>query len=333
MGDSVNSLYQSYLKIKEQQHIFYKKCDKRIMISKVQPKEFVSELLLGCGFVKIKNFFNDIIINKVSESIDYLSSKKGHAFEPRAIRLWNFYSDLSQYDIKTWIDYFGDKNLYNLLSLWMGAYLRYSAQVNILKKGYLGHWIHQDYPVGLYSKDFVKKLSPVQYQSIQHFSLQVLIAHDEMTPSNGALKVLPASQLWSQAQIINFSSNSFTEFFNTECHEICMSPGDALFYNPHLIHCTGDLNDGEQRRAALILATSPFLVPMEKTNFSCIQEQLDPYLKSQLVMNKISKEDVKRLLQISSDPCQFPMTFSKSFFDVLVQNNPLASRWKKLKKP
>lgn len=131
------------------------------------------------------------------------------------------------------------------------------------------HWIepngerqlsHVDYPIHLGSGKFwkndvnnVKKLT-TKYQLnkiLPYYSLQALIASDQMDIRNGSTEVVPFSHRLPDIDI-NIHNEEIYNFFEKLFVNVKLNQGDVLLFNRRLCH-RGGFNGSSYRRNSLII--------------------------------------------------------------------------------
>jgi len=170
-------------------------------------------------------------------------------------RVWNSLEKLAVADPATFIDYHGNAVIDLVSSAWLGPAYQMTAQVNVVNPGGAAQVPHRDYHLGFMSAaqiesypDHVHSLSPV-------LTLQAAIAHDDTPLETGPTMLLPHSQKYPAGYLIA-GRDDFAEFTTQACVQVPFAKGDAIFFNPALIHGAGTNRSADVRRMVNLLQVS-----------------------------------------------------------------------------
>jgi len=170
-------------------------------------------------------------------------------------RVWNSLEKLAVADPATFIDYHGNAVIDLVSSAWLGPAYQMTAQVNVVNPGGAAQVPHRDYHLGFMSAaqiesypDYVHSLSPV-------LTLQAAIAHDDTPLETGPTMLLPHSQKYPAGYLIA-GRDDFAEFTTQACVQVPFAKGDAIFFNPALIHGAGTNRSADVRRMVNLLQVS-----------------------------------------------------------------------------
>lgn len=108
----------------------------------------------------------------------------------------------------------------------------------------------------------------------QFLTLQGAVAHSDMPLESGPTRLLPFSQLLEDGYMA-WRSEEVKDFFASNWVSLPLDKGDALFFNPALIHAAGENQtipgpNGVDRSANLLQISSAFGKTMEKIDFDAI---------------------------------------------------------------
>lgn len=108
----------------------------------------------------------------------------------------------------------------------------------------------------------------------QFLTLQGAVAHSDMPLESGPTRLLPYSQLMEDG-FMAWRSDEVKEYFAANWISLPLEKGDALFFNPALIHAAGENQTepgphGVDRSANLLQISSAFGKTMEKIDFDAI---------------------------------------------------------------
>ena len=170
-------------------------------------------------------------------------------------RIWNSLEKLAVAAPDVFVAYHANEIIDLVSSAWLGPAYQLTAQVNVVNPGGAAQVPHRDYHLGFMSPaqierypDHVHDLSPV-------LTLQAAVAHDDTPLESGPTMLLPHSQKYPGGYLIA-GREDFAEFTTTHCVQIPFRKGDAIFFNPALIHGAGENRTTDVRRMVNLLQVS-----------------------------------------------------------------------------
>ena len=170
-------------------------------------------------------------------------------------RIWNSLEKLAVADPAVFVDYHGNAVLDLVSTAWLGPAYQMTAQVNVVNPGGAAQVPHRDYHLGFMSPaqiesypDHVHALSPV-------LTLQAAVAHADTPLETGPTMLLPHSQKYPGGYLIA-GRDDFAEFTTGACVQVPFAKGDAIFFNPALIHGAGTNRTADVRRMVNLLQVS-----------------------------------------------------------------------------
>lgn len=181
-------------------------------------------------------------------------------------RIWNSLEKLAVADSGVFVDYHGNEVIDLVSTAWLGPAYQMTAQVNVVNPGGAAQVPHRDYHLGFMSAeqierypDHVHALSPV-------LTLQGAIAHGDTPIETGPTMLLPHSQKYPAGYLIA-GREDFAEFTTAHCVQVPFAKGDAIFFNPALIHGAGTNRTADVRRMVnLFQVSSAFGRAMESVD-------------------------------------------------------------------
>jgi ectoine hydroxylase-related dioxygenase (phytanoyl-CoA dioxygenase family) len=170
-------------------------------------------------------------------------------------RIWNSLEKLAVEAPGVFIDYHGNDIIDLVSTAWLGPAYQMTAQVNVVNPGGEAQVPHRDYHLGFMSAaqiehypDHVHALSP-------GLTLQGAIAHGDTSIEAGPTMLLPHSQKYPGGYLIA-GRGDFAEFTTEHCVQVPFAKGDAIFFNPALIHGAGTNRTADVRRMVNLLQVS-----------------------------------------------------------------------------
>ncbi len=226
-------------------------------------RELANALSVGPGVVAIKGATDPAIVDKattVFEAIMSAEATKGqgadHFAEAGANqRLWNGLEKLALADPEVFIDYHGNPIVDLIAFAWLGPDYQVTTQANVINPGGRAQAPHRDYHLGFMTQDKAKRFPLHAHLLSPVLTLQGAIAHCDMAPEAGPTMVLPHSQkyplgylAWPLPEVVNL--------FDHHHVQLGLSKGDALFFNPAVIHAGGHNRTSDVRRFANLFQIS-----------------------------------------------------------------------------
>src|SRR5882762_2977110 len=145
----------------------------------------------------------------------------------------------------------------------------------------------------------VHRLSPV-------LTLQGAVAHVDMAPESGPTLYLPHSHKYLPGYLVA-GQNAFREFFDAHHVQLALACGDAVFFNPALIHAAGHNQTAHVRRTAnLLQVSSAFGRAMETVDRLRMCRALYPALQRLAVDPRMNAESIDRAVACCAEGYSFP---------------------------
>jgi len=197
-------------------------------------------------------------------------------------RVWNALEKLALLDPATFVDYYSSDAIVLASEAWLGPAYQMTSQVNVVNPGGVAQSPHRDYHLGFMTNDaagrfpaHVHRLSPV-------LTLQGAVAHVDMSIESGPTKYLPHSQKYLPGYLA-WREPEVMALFEANHRQYEMQAGDAMFFNPAVLHAAGSNHTSDVRRMAnLLQVSSAFGRAMETVDRSRIVRVLYPELRNRL---------------------------------------------------
>ena len=238
--------------------------------------------LHGAGIIAISAFYATAdTVNAMTRLVNRLLEKEqrdknsiGDHFAGQGAnkRLWNALEKAAVENPQVFIDYYQNPLLGAVSEAWLGPGYQVTAQVNLVPPGSTAQDPHRDYHLG-FQTDFEVERYPLHVQTMSPLlSLQGAVAHADMPIESGPTRVLPHSQRYELGYQL-YRQDEFKAFFEQHTVQLPMAQGDAMFFNPALMHGAGANNSADvQRMANLLQISSPFGIPMETIDHDRVQQ-------------------------------------------------------------
>ena len=278
--------------------------------------EWVRVFDTGPGVIVIRGAFADpSIVDRATEVFEALIASEraagggagDHFAKPGANdRVWNAVQKHCLADPEGFAQYFGAETLALPCAAWLGRGYQMTAQVNRVNPGGAPQTAHRDYHLGFMSpeqmRDFpahVHRLSPV-------LTLQGAVAHCDMPVESGPTMLLPYSQRFAEGYLA-FGRPEFQDHFARHHVQLPLAKGDAVFFNPALMHGAGrNRTEDVYRMANLLQVSSAFGRAMEAVDRDAMCAALYPALRAGLAGGRLDRAAALNAIAACAEGYAFP---------------------------
>ena len=272
----------------------------------------------GAGVLIISNFYSDTkavddmsdVMYQILENEQSGKNPIGDHFAKEGTnkRIWNVLEKSAIENPQAFINYYSNSLLGTVCEAWLGPGYTMTAQVNLVPpNSNTAQAPHRDYHLGFQTDDEVAKF-PLHAQTMSSMlTLQGAIAHIDMPVESGPTRFLPYSQQYNLGYQI-YRQQGFKTYFEEHAVQLPLQKGDAVFFNPALMHGAGaNKSKDVQRLANLLQISSPFGKAMEMIDHDRIQLACYELLKR----STASRDELDSLLTIISDSYPFPTNLDR----------------------
>lgn len=281
--------------------------------------EWVDAFAQGPGVIVIRDALPDHgaidrateVFNRIIEDQHRTNSGGGdHFAKPGANdRIWNALEKHCLADPEGFARYYASDAIAMASEAWLGLGYQMTAQVNRVNPGGAAQTPHRDYHLGFMSPTqmqaypaHVHALSPV-------LTLQGAVAHCDMPVESGPTLFLPYSQGFF-AGYLAFGRPEFQDHFARHHVQLPLSKGDAVFFNPALMHGAGHNRSVDiLRMANLLQVSSAFGRAMETVNRDRMVARLYPVLGAGDL--GLSSREVANVIAASAEGYAFPTNLDR----------------------
>ena len=206
-------------------------------------------LLNGPGIVCFAGAYRDLdVIDAVTDVFlsiigeqDARSATVGDHFgDPSGnARVWNSLEKLAGSDPGLFVEYFANDVIAFASEAWLGPGYQVTTQVNMVRPGGAPQMPHRDYHLG-----FIDDLDELErYPSHVHrlsaaLTLQGAVAHSDVPLESGPTVFVPHSQKYLPGYLAT-GDPDVAEVITAASVQIPFAKGDAVFFNPAVIHGAG----------------------------------------------------------------------------------------------
>jgi ectoine hydroxylase-related dioxygenase (phytanoyl-CoA dioxygenase family) len=235
--------------------------------------ELAQALSTGPGIVVFTSAFEDLDVvdrattafgRMITEQRDGGLAAGDHFAKPGANdRVWNALEKLAVNDPEAFVAYYANDLLALASTAWLGPGYQVTSQVNVVNPGGAGQTVHRDYHLGFQSDEVCSAYPRHAHALSQVLTLQGAVAHCDMPLESGPTLYLPHSQKYAHGYVA-YRRPEFQAYFAEHHVQLPLAKGDAVFFNPALLHAAGSNRSKDIRRMAnLLQVSSPFGRAME----------------------------------------------------------------------
>ena len=281
--------------------------------------EMASALADGPGIVVVTGAFDPAVVDRTSDAFREMIEEQrasgvragDHFAKPGANdRVWNAFEKLAVTAPGIFADYYGTDVVDLVATAWLGPGYQVTSQLNVVNPGGAGQTVHRDYHLGFQSPDVseqfpahVHRLSPV-------LTLQGAVAHVDMPVESGPTLYLPHSQKYELGYLA-YWLDDFQTYFVEHHVQLRLTKGDAVFFNPALMHAAGSNHSSDVRRMAnLLQISSAFGRAMEAVDRIRVVRAVYPALLERVAAGGVTSV-VRNAVAASAEGYAFPTNLDR----------------------
>jgi len=137
-------------------------------------------------------------------------------------------------------------------------------------------------------------------------TLQGAVAHVDMPLESGPTLLLPHSQKYEDGYLVQGEAG-FDACFASQCVQLPLARGDAVFFNPALMHAAGSNRSSTIRRLAnLLQVSSAFGRAMESVDRVRMSVALYPALLAELGAGRLGHKEAAHAIASCAEGYSFP---------------------------
>lgn len=271
----------------------------------------------GAGVIVIKGALRDTaVVDRASEVFDAIireeketnTGKGDHFAKPGANdRIWNSLEKHCLADPENFAAYYSCQSFALASEAWLGPAYQMTAQVNRVNPGGTAQKPHRDYHLGFMSAERMAEY-PAHIHGISPvLTLQGALAHCDMPVETGPTLVLPFSQQFFEGYIA-FNRPEYQDYFAENYVQLPLEKGDAVFFNPAVMHGAGTNHTADKFRLVnLFQVSSAFGRAMESVNRTEMCRALFPVLKA-----APTGVDIANVIASSAEGYPFPTNLDRN---------------------
>jgi ectoine hydroxylase-related dioxygenase (phytanoyl-CoA dioxygenase family) len=253
-------------------------------------EEWASVLAEGAGIVVMHRAMNDAaVVDRVTAAFFALIEAErvdgrvagDHFATPGANdRVWNAHEKLARAEPGAFAEYYASPVIAAICTAWLGPAYQITTQVNVVNPGGAAQMPHADYHLGFLSGEQAASYPTHVHALSPALTLQGAIAHCDMPVETGPTMYLPHSQKYPLVYLA-WRHPAVIEYFDRHHVQLPLQQGDAVFFNPALLHGAGTNRTTDVRRIAnLLQVSSAFGRAMETLDRAGMSSALFPSLLS-----------------------------------------------------
>ena len=226
-------------------------------------------------------------------------------------RIWNALEKLCLADSATFAAYYGNTVIALASEAWLGPHYQITSQLNVVNPGGEAQVPHRDYHMGFQTAADLERFPAHAHRLSPVLTLQGAIAHCDMPLESGPTLYLPFSQTYVPGYLAALSDD-FRAEFEARKIQLPLACGDAVFFNPAVIHAAGTNRSKNIRRIAnLLQVSSAYGRAMESVDRLKMCLALYPALRKLLAAKAISAEAADQAIAASAEGYAFPTNLDR----------------------
>ena len=281
--------------------------------------ELIHALADGPGVVMFESAVEPAVVDAASEaftaSIDAQRAEgavAGDHFGKAGAndRIWNAAQKLALHSPEVFADYYAADALALVCEAWLGPRYQVTSQVNVVNPGGGAQVPHRDYHLGFVDPDQLSAYPAHVHAMSPALTLQGAVAHCDMPLESGPTMLLPHSQRFT-AGYVAFYRQEFIDYFADHHVQLPLRKGDAVFFNPALMHGAGANTSTDIRRMAnLLQISSPFGRAMEAMDRTAMVRAIYPSLLAMKAAGRSDRE-VRNAVNATAEGYAFPTNLDR----------------------
>ncbi|WP_419906142.1 phytanoyl-CoA dioxygenase family protein [Hoeflea sp.] len=278
--------------------------------------EWADAFSSGPGVIAIRNAIEDLDVVDTATAVfeEIIEEQRAtdagggdHFAKPGANdRIWNALQKHCFADPANFASYFGNVAIDLASRAWLGDGYQVTAQVNRVNPGGEAQTAHRDYHLGFMTPERLEAFPSLVHQLSPALTLQGAIAHCDMPLESGPTLLAPFSHLFHEGYTA-FSEQRYQDWFRKNHAQLPLSKGDAVFFNPALMHAAGSNTSQDLYRLAnLLQVSSAFGRPIEAVDRTQMCLLLYPVLLHARRDGTLSDAQIRCAIAASAEGYAFP---------------------------
>ncbi len=276
--------------------------------------ELAGVLADGPGIIVIKAAVGQDDLNAATDAfLAMIASEKdsdlgsGDHFAAEGIndRVWNAMEKLAIDYPTVFADYYANEVFDVVSKAWLGPGYQITSQVNVVNPGGAAQDPHRDYHLGFMSDHEAQQYPAHVHHLSPALTLQGAVAHDDMPLETGPTTYLPHSQKFGPGYVA-WRRADVQALYRDRHVQLPLERGDAVFFNPAVLHGAGTNQTADRRRMAnLLQVSSAFGRAMEAMDRRAMCRAVVPVLQA-WTTGDVSPEAIDRVIAAMAEGYAFP---------------------------
>jgi ectoine hydroxylase-related dioxygenase (phytanoyl-CoA dioxygenase family) len=277
--------------------------------------EWHAVLADGAGVLVLAGAWSDTgVVDRVTAAFERMiederaSSTGGDHFAKAGSnhRVWNALQKLCLREPALFAQYYGNAWLARVCTAWLGPGYQVTSQVNCVNPGGAAQDPHRDYHLGFATPAQAAQWPRAVHQVSPRLTLQGAVAHVDMPLASGPTLLLPHSQKYAEGYLVAHHP-AFDACFAQHHVQLPLRRGDAVFFNPALMHAAGSNRTRDVRRMGnLLQVSSAFGRAMESVDRTAMALALYPALLEALDDGGLTPEAADHAVAACAEGYAFP---------------------------
>lgn len=283
--------------------------------------EWIHVLRDGPGVVVLEQAFGDTApVDAASAVFEQVIAEQrasgtvagDHFAKPGANdRIWNALEKLCLRAPETFAAYYANDMIALVSEAWLGPCYQVTSQVNVVNPGGSAQTPHRDYHLGFQSAEVVQRYPVHVHLFSPMLTLQGAVAHCDMPVESGPTLYMPFSQGYGPGYLAA-GDPEIAAWFEANCVQLALRKGDAVFFNPALLHAAGTNRSADIRRMAnLLQVSSAYGRAMESIDRTRMTSALFPALRRMSGTGSLSEAGTGNALAACAEGYAFPTNLDR----------------------
>lgn len=226
-------------------------------------------------------------------------------------RIWNSLEKHGKRNPDNFLAYYKNPILAMASRAWLGPGYQVTAQVNRVNPGGAAQTAHRDYHLGFMSREQAASYPTHVHQLSPCLTLQGAIAHCDMPLESGPTLFLPFSQHPVNGYV-DYSNQAYQDYFDRHHAQYPLEKGDAMFFNPALMHAAGSNRSSDiYRMANLLQVSSAFGRAIETVDHKSLLQAVYPALQQSIENNLFSETELQDVIAVAAESYPFPTNLDR----------------------
>jgi ectoine hydroxylase-related dioxygenase (phytanoyl-CoA dioxygenase family) len=221
-------------------------------------------------------------------------------------RVWNALQKICLAEPALFARYYGNAALAAVCEAWLGPGWQMTSQINCVNPGGQAQRPHRDYHLGFATPAQALRWPTAVHSLSPCLTLQGAVAHVDMPLESGPTLLLPHSQKFIAGYLLA-GRPEFDACFANRHAQLPLAAGDAVFFNPALMHAAGTNRSTAIRRLGnLLQVSSAYGRAMESVDRVAMSLALYPALLAELTTGRLGDADARHAIASCAEGYAFP---------------------------